>query len=112
MNNTETQDLAARIKELGDKSTQILIFLSFALVVVASMGSNPTLGMGQKRTMNLALRWWLWAIWPILLAILPLKEIRENSLPWYKFIRWLKVVHLWVAIALVSLGLREFAHAI
>ncbi len=112
MNNTEVGDLANRIKELGDKSTQILIFLSFALVVVATLGTNPALGSGQKFAMSLAMRWWLRAVYPVLLAILPVKEFRENNLRWYRIIRISKFVLLWIAIACIFFGARQFAHAI
>ncbi len=112
MNGNQISPLESRIKELGDKSTQILIFLSFALVVVATLGSSPNLGPGQKAAMGLAMRCWLKAVYPVLLAILPVKEFKEGSLRWYRFVRTAKVVLLWVAIILILVGALEFGHAI
>ena len=112
MNKLSVESLAARIKELGDKSTQILIFLSFALVVVATLGANPALGPSQKSAMSLAMRWWLRAVYPVLVAILPLKEFRENNLSWYRFIRILKFILIWIAILFIFFGARNFSSAI
>jgi hypothetical protein len=39
-NDNTLKNLSNRITELGEKSTQVLIFLSFALVVVATLGTN------------------------------------------------------------------------
>ena len=91
---TPNDQIEARIKELGDKSTQILIFLSFALVVVATLRSNPALGLEQKTALVAAMRWWMRAVWPVLLGIVPLKEFRENSRTWYRTVRITKVVLL------------------
>jgi len=109
---TPNDQLEARIKELGDKSTQILIFLSFALVVVAALRSNPALGLEQKTALVAAMRWWMRAVWPVLLGIVPLKEFRENSRTWYRTVRITKVVLLWLAAIFILLGLYRFAYGI
>jgi len=106
------EQLEARIKELGDKSTQILIFLSFALVVVATLRSNPALGPEQRMGLSAAMRWWMRAVWPVLLGIVPLKEFRENSMTWYRIVRTTKVLLLWLAAIFILLGLYQFGHGI
>jgi hypothetical protein len=108
----EIEELSDRIKELGDKSTQILIFLSFALVVVTTLNANAALGASQKLAMTCTMRWWVAAIVPVILGVLPLKEFGWNKLGWYRVIRGLKVVLLWVAISFISLGVYQFRYAI
>ena len=99
-----------RIKELGEKSSQTLLFLSFALVVVATLKdkSNPTHQVALKE----AMRCWSWALFPVLLGIVPLKEAREENARWYEFVRWFKVVLLWLAIIIIARGAWEFLQAI
>jgi hypothetical protein len=107
--NREINDLSNRIKELGDKSTQLLTFLSFALVVVVLLWSSDGPKFKQNSSLVLAMYWWVRAIFPILIGILPWKEFRENNLRWYKFIRWSKVGILWLAIGFIFRGVYLFA---
>jgi hypothetical protein len=99
-----------RIRELGEKSSQTLLFLSFALVVVATLKdkSDSTHQVALKQ----ATYWWSCALFPILLGIVPLKEFREGNTCWYGFVRWFKVVLLWVAMIIIGLGAWEFSRAI
>jgi hypothetical protein len=60
-----------RIKELGDKSTQLLLFLSFSFVAVVTMKSDHTITDGQQRALTIAVRWWVGALLPILFGVLP-----------------------------------------
>ena len=106
------KNLSKRIKELGEKATQILIFLSFALVVVATLGSNNVLELSQKHALTSAMRWWVAAVFFVLVAILPLKEFRENNRRWYQIIRWSKVVILWLTLVCIFCGAVHFTHAI
>lgn len=108
----DIEELSNRIKELGDKSTQVLIFLSFALVVVASVSSNAALGANQKLALTQAMRWWVWALFPVIVGILPLKEIRWKNPRWYQFIRGFKVVLLWGAALLILFGAWQFRHGL
>ncbi len=109
----ETRDkikaLADRIKELNDKATQILLFLSFALVMLATLGDRSSLRPEERMAINLAMRWWIRAIWPILGAILPLKEVWENNACWYQVVRGLKILLLWLAVVFIGIGLCRFA---
>ncbi len=73
----EKQGLEKRIAELGEKSSQTLLFLSFALVVVATL--LPKISSSQQMTLRLAMSWWTWALFPVVVGILPVKEIRENN---------------------------------
>ncbi len=105
-NDTERlKALEKRIKQLGDKASQLLLFLSFALVVAALLETQgDRLGPCQTAFITTAMRFWVGAIFPILVSILPLKEIRENCTPWYNFVRWSKFGLLWAAIFSVFIG--------
>lgn len=108
--NGPIQHLEERIKELGDKSSQTLLFLSFALVVAATL--KDKLAWNQQTAVRLAMCWWSWALFPILIGILPLKEVNEGNYGWYSFLRWLKFVLLWVAVVLISIGAYWLTRAI
>lgn len=97
----ELAALSRRIKELGDKSTQVLVFLSFVLVIVAPLARD-------KPELRDAMRYWLWALCPVLLGIVPLKEVCWECRGWYQFLRGLKFGLLWTATILIGLGLRKF----
>lgn len=105
-------DLGERISELNKKSTQILVFLSFALVVAATLRHDSSLRPCQRAALDKATRWWTLAIFPTLVCMLPLKEIRESNLGWYRILRWLKFFVLWAAIVFISLGAFQFLHTI
>src|SRR5215469_13243598 len=94
------KDITDRIKELGEKSTQILIFLSFAIVAAATLSTVPGLAPSQQLTLKSAIQWWVVAIFPVLLGIAPLKEMAWQRPGWYCFVRWLKVGLLWLALIL------------
>lgn len=104
------QPLERRIAQLGDKSSQTLLFLSFALVVVATLLDKTSSG-GQME-LRLAMWWWACALFPILAGIVPLKEIRENNQIWYRILRALKFVLLWLALILIGIGAYHFLKAI
>jgi hypothetical protein len=40
------------------------------------------------------MRWWVLAILPTVIGILPLKEIRENNRRWYGFLRWAERLYI------------------
>lgn len=101
--NERTHVLSERIKQLGEKSTQLLIFLSFAMVSVATLK-----GIKDTPALNEALLWWKVALFPILLSVLPLKEIRWEQACWYECIRWTRVGLHWLAIAFIARGLWSF----
>jgi hypothetical protein len=102
--------LSLRIKELGDKSTQLLTFLSFAIaaVVFLGYGSNPASQVAQKILQSGAMRWWVSAIFPVLAGVFPVKEFRHNNLQWYSVVRWSKFILLWVALGYIVVGAVKF----
>ena len=86
-NYDQVVELSHRINELGLKSGQVLLFLSFAMVSVATLrtvGREPT---PQIPALNEALFWWKWALIPVLVGILPMKEAWWHSPSWYQVIR-------------------------
>jgi membrane protease YdiL (CAAX protease family) len=106
--------LEDRIKQLGDKANQLLIFLSFALVVAVILGTqgNKQLGPRQAMLLIIGMRFWASALFPILISVLPLKEIREGSEKWYSAVRWIKFWLLWPAIVCIFIGTIFFVCAI
>jgi len=103
-----TDEISNRINELGTKSTQILLFLSFAMLSVATL---ETIANAPTAALNNALSWWKLALFPVLAAILPMKEIRWKKLGWYKFIQWTRVFLLWSAVILIVVGACSFFNA-
>lgn len=109
------KDLVERIKRLGDKSTQLLLFLSFAFLAVITMRSEPAISAGQRQMLTYAMQWWERALWPILFGVLPVRDFADyakRKTLWYEIIRWSKVVLLIVAVVLILLGVTHFAQAI
>ena len=106
-------ELEIRIDELGDKSSQLLLFLSFAITAAAVLRSSQTpVGAYQQAALTHAMRWWIGAVFPILVGILPVKEIKWGSPRWYRIVRWSKVGFLWVAIVLIVFGAMQFYYAL
>lgn len=106
------EHLERRIKELGDKSSQTLLFLSFALVVVATLLDKSRFSSAQQNHLINAMRWWAGAIFPILVGILPVKEIRERNQLWYDAVRWGKFLLLWASLLCIGFGAFHFMRAI
>jgi hypothetical protein len=105
--------LEKRIKQLGDKASQLLLFLSFALVVAAILESEGNaLGPLQRMLLTIGMRCWGIAIFPILFGVLPVKEIGGRSEKWYSVVCWSKFVLLWAAIICVIIGTVYFVCAI
>src|SRR6266436_1468419 len=95
------KSLIGRIKDLGDKSTQTLIFLSFAFVAVVTLKSDRAITEGQQRMLTYALRWWAVAVPVILLGIIPVRDYVEHAKNRYRalnIIRWWKVGFLTFAV--------------
>ena len=105
-NSARVEKLSSRIDELNQKCTQVLIFLSFAIVAVALSSQSPLLENADL--LDKALMRWTVAMFPTALGILPLKDFCEDCLRWYSFVRWLKVVLLWIAVPCVLSGAIDF----
>lgn len=101
-----------RIEELNMKCTQVLVFLSFAIVAVGVILSSERPLPFKTPLLQSALTKWVWAIFPTLVGILPLKEFGADHLEWYTILRWLKVGFLWISIILVGWGALDFALAL
>jgi hypothetical protein len=110
MTNDNLSKEERRIQELGDKSSQTLLFLSFALVVVATLKGKSD--ASRQVELKQAMYWWSWALFPVLAGILPIKEFGEGKIAWYRVVRWYKVVLLWTAILMIGWGAWKFSGAI
>jgi hypothetical protein len=114
--NVESDDqqlnfLVLRLGELNNTASQILIFLSFAIVAAVTF-LTPSLDFSRRAAVHWALRWWIGAIFPTVIGILPMKEIRERNLPWYRALLWARFVLMWVAIICIFLGAIQFFKAV
>jgi hypothetical protein len=108
-----TEVLSKRIEELNNKCTQILMFLSFAIAAAVLLWTNaPNPSSAQSVFVHAAMKRWVWAIFPILLGIAPLKEFREDNASWYGFLRWMKFLALWTAIGFIAWGAIDFVRAL
>ena len=117
MNTNAAEDLLKRIKQLGEKSTQVLIFLSFTFVAVVTLGEQRGISESQQKFLTYAMRWWICALPIILFCVLPVRDFVEfrcvkNKGRWYNVIRWCKVGLLTVAVILISFGSLSFGHAV
>ena len=106
--------LATRLGELNNTASQILIFLSFAIVAaVTFLTLNPLTPTSLVKTeIHSALRWWIGAIFPTVIGILPLKEIRDRDVRWYRVLLWFRFVLMWSAIICIFVGALSFFKAV
>lgn len=105
-------ELRKRIEELNTKGARVLIFLSFGIAATVLLWSADLVNVVQQDLLLRAMRWWVLAIVPTIIEILPLKEIRENNLRWYGFLRLLKFALLWLAIIFILMGTTYFLRCI
>jgi hypothetical protein len=105
-------ELRIRIDELNRKCAQLLIFLGIGIAAAVLLWSADLLSAIEQDFLLRAMRWWLLAILPVLLGILPLREFRENSRRWYGAIRYFKFVLLWLAIAFIVFGTAYFLRSV
>jgi len=111
---SKVDKFSKRIDELNGKATQILLFLSFAMISVATL-------VNAKEIMALHPTWlrlsdnsffcWKIALIPTLICILPVKGIHFENEAWYHFLVRSKGVLLWVSILLIGLGIYFFVSA-
>jgi hypothetical protein len=104
----DKDEISERIEELGQKSSQILLFLSFAMVSVATL---KTISGAPTAALDGALLWWKWALLPVLVGVLPMKEFGWKTQTWYRVIRWTRFVLLWLAVGLIVIGVIDFFKA-
>jgi hypothetical protein len=103
-------DLAIRINELATKATQLLQFLSFAILGAATLRSGRF--PADQPLVRAVTWWWILAVFPILLAVLPVKDIRWNCHAWYRFLVRVKCLLLWVAVVFSGVGAIQFLRAV
>ena len=112
---TAEHDLKQRINELNEKATQMLVFLSFAIIGAATVD-------GEKLVTNTvlvraAIKWWVFAMFPVLFGVLPVKDFWGKWLPWserswLQCMRWLKVLAMIGAVGLSARGAYRFLEAV
>lgn len=101
-----------RIRELNEKATQILVFLSFAMVAAVTLRTTVSLGCSQTLAVTYAMRWWTGAIFPVILCVLPVKDLFNNKPLWYPRVRRVKVILLGFAIGCILVGTWKFLWAL
>jgi hypothetical protein len=108
------KDLSDRINELGDKATQLLTFLSFAIVAVVLLetAQAPVLAPYQTGAIKWAMRFWAMALFPILINVFPVKDFKWGNARWYDSARREKFGLLWLSVLLILAGVVEFLCAI
>jgi len=106
----EPYDFGTRINELGNKSTQLLLFLTFAILGAATLMTRD--GAAQERLVRAAAWWWMWAVFPVLLGVLPVKDFNWNNRRWYRFLVYAKCVLLWGSVILSGIGAIQFLRAV
>lgn len=105
--------LSERIKELNDKASQLLLFLSFAIVADVLLESNTNvLTASQLSSVKWSLRFWVISLFPILVSVLPVKDFALDRVTWYRKVQMVKMVLLWVAVLLMVCGAIGFLCAI
>jgi hypothetical protein len=103
--------IVLRLNELNNTASQILIFLSFAIVAAVTF-LTPALDFSRRTAVHRALQWWIGAIFPTVIGILPMKEIKERNLRWYRALLWARFVLMWAAIGCIFLGAIQFFRAV
>jgi hypothetical protein len=106
--------LEKRIKELGEKSNQMLLFLSVAVVGTATLFAIPNrehlkqADLDALRHFRSAMSLWGWAFVPVLFGVLPVKElyivVGDTKDRWYRRVRRAKVILMWIAVGLSMWG--------
>ena len=108
--NIELDDYDTRINELGNKSTQLLLFLSFAIVGAATLNSHEL--PVDSALVRAAMSWWVIAVFPVLLGVAPVKDLKWKDVHWYRVMAWVKCVLLWAAVVLSIGGAIQFFRAV
>jgi len=105
-------ELRLRIDGLNRKSAQLLIFLGIGIVAMILLWSADLLTSSEQDLLLRAMRWWLLALFPAVMGLLPLREFRENSRLWYGAVRYFKFALIWLAIAFMVVGTTYFIRSV
>lgn len=113
MDDSDNQ-ISGRIKDLGDKATQLLLFLSFALLAAVTLRTAQpnVLTPCQMPVLRWAVRLWVISLFPILACVLPVKEFFLGLGLSLACVRSYKVVLLRTAIAGIVIGTLLFLCAV
>ena len=106
----ELKDFDTRINELGNKSTQLLLFLSFAIVGAATLNSREL--PVNSALVRCAMWWWVIAVFPVLLGVAPVKDLNWKNHRWYRLMARVKCWLLWAAVLLSIAGAFQFLRAV
>jgi hypothetical protein len=106
----ESDDLGTRINELGNKATQLLLFVTFAILGAVTLMTKDC--DGRESLVRAATRWWMCAVFPVLLGVLPVKDFSWNNAKWYRFMVYAKCVFLWASVILSGIGAIQFLRAV
>lgn len=110
----DVDDMSDRIKGLNDKGNQLLLFLSFALVagITLEVADKNVLTDGKALALSRAIPFWVLALFPILISILPVRELFH----WFGLslnaVRRYKAVLLFMAILAITVGSVYFLKSI
>lgn len=96
--------LRERLNELNNKSTQVLIFLSFAIAAGALLWTNAPLGNWPKHLAFASMVFWVLAIFPTIFGIWPVQDKWLFDIEVLDKIRWWKVKFLRAAVVCIFLG--------
>ena len=111
---TKVDKYSKRIDELNGKATQILLFLSFAMISVATLENAREIMILHPTWPHLLDRsffFWKIALIPTLICILPVKGFYFENEVWYHFLVKLKGVLLFASILSIGLGIYFFVSA-
>jgi hypothetical protein len=105
----ESHAVIDRLQELNRKATQLLTFLSFAIVAAILLQTNKMgfLTPCEEVAARYSLRFWVMSLFPILAIVLPIHELVGSDRA-----RRVKIVLLWVAVLLVISGATAFLCAV
>jgi len=102
----EPEDLKGRIKELNAKFSQMLLFLTLAIVGAATLNPDD-LDISSTRVRS-AIMWFVIAIFPVLAGVFPVKELgrsfSRDERKWLTIIVKGKILLLVIAVILSAFG--------
>lgn len=105
------QRVSLRLNELSNTSSQILIFLSFAIVAGVTYESS-NLDPVRRSALSSALHWWTGAIFPTVVGMIPMKEFNDHSIRWHRFLMWMRFALMWTGCVCIFVGAIYFFKAI
>src|SRR6266581_3005050 len=90
---------AAAVMYLGDWAWSLPAAIASA--VLLETAQSPVLAPYQRGAIKWAMRFWVMAIFPILINVFPVKDLKRSNLRWYDCARWGKFGLLGLSILLI-----------